>query len=90
MIAVLLVAGLPFLSVNWGTADERVLQEDDPTRVLVETLDAEFASDEASAFPIVAHGDVPRSHRDRGIRDLGVAGRRHHPGRHGNGQLRRR
>ena len=56
VITVLVVAGLPFLGVNWGTADERVLPEDDPNRVLVETLDAEFASDEASAFPIVAPG----------------------------------
>ncbi|MEO1057292.1 MAG: MMPL family transporter [Actinomycetota bacterium] len=54
VIALLLFVGSPFLNVNFGTADERVLPANDPTRQLVETLDEEFASDEASAFPIVA------------------------------------
>ena len=56
VVALLLLVGLPFLNVQFGTSDERVLPPGDPTRELVEILDTEFASDETGAFPIVALG----------------------------------
>ncbi|KAA0233795.1 MAG: MMPL family transporter [Actinobacteria bacterium] len=52
--AMLLLLGLPFLRIEFGTPDQRVLPEDNPSRQAVELAGAEFDSDEANAFPVVA------------------------------------
>ena len=52
--ALLLVLGLPFLRVQFGVPDEKVLPEGNAARVTLETVAAEFGSDDANGFPIVA------------------------------------
>ncbi len=53
-VALLVFVGLPFLNVQFGNPDARVLPEGDPARVAIETLENDFASNEAANFPIVA------------------------------------
>jgi RND superfamily putative drug exporter len=57
-IAVLLAAGLPFLRVEFGVPDDRVLPADDPARAVSRTLRDDFSSAESDAFPIVVVGAV--------------------------------
>lgn len=52
-IAVLVFAGLPFLSVQFGNPDARSLPEGNEARVATERLTTEFSSNEADAFAIV-------------------------------------
>jgi len=54
VIAVLVLLGLPFLHVNFGVPDQRVLPADSPARAVSDRLATEFTSAEASAFPVVA------------------------------------
>ncbi len=68
-IALLLALGLPFLSVEWGTADDRVLPEANEARVASEILRTDFDSAEADAFPIIATGGVT----DRAIVEYATA-----------------
>ena len=58
VVALLLLLGVPFLSVQFGTPDERVMPEGEAARVATERVRAEFSSPEADAFPIVVLGDV--------------------------------
>ena len=51
--ALLLVLGLPFLRVQFGVPDERVLPEGNEARVTLETVATEFGSDDVNGFPIV-------------------------------------
>lgn len=53
-VALLILVGLPFLGVEFGVPDDRVLPEEDPARQVSETLRADFDSSEADAFSIVA------------------------------------
>jgi RND superfamily putative drug exporter len=55
-ITLLVLAGLPFLRVEFGVPDDRVLPEEDPARAVSETLRTEFDSAESDAFSIVATG----------------------------------
>ncbi|MDX2378714.1 MAG: MMPL family transporter, partial [Acidimicrobiia bacterium] len=55
-VILLLVAGLPFLGVEFGVPDDRVLPEGDPAREVSETLRSDFDSAESNAFSIVATG----------------------------------
>lgn len=57
-VTLLVALGLPFLGVQWGTPDDRVLPESSPAREASEVLRSEFTSAEGDAFPIVASGGV--------------------------------
>lgn len=54
--ALLLLAGMPFLQVNFGDIDERVLPEDDPVRVATERLRNDFPAGGSEPFTIVVPG----------------------------------
>ena len=58
VITLLIAAGLPFLRVQFGVPDHRVLPEDSDVRIVAEQLRTDFASNESSAFPVVLLGDV--------------------------------
>jgi RND superfamily putative drug exporter len=58
IITMLIIVGLPFLRVEWGTPDHRVLPEGDPAREAFEVLDEEFDSNEPLAFPVVVIDDT--------------------------------
>ncbi len=60
-VGFLLLLGLPFLRVEWGVPDARVLPESNPARVASEVLSGEFDSAEADAFPVVVTGGVDDS-----------------------------
>jgi RND superfamily putative drug exporter len=53
-IVLLVAAGLPFLGVEFGVPDDRVLPADDPAHLSSDILRDEFTSAESDAFPIVA------------------------------------
>lgn len=57
-IVILVGVGIPFLNVQWGTPDDRVLPETHEVRVASDILRGDFASAETRAFPIVATGNV--------------------------------
>ena len=57
-VTLLVALGLPFLNVEWGTGDDRVLPESAAVREASEVLRSEFTSSEGDAFPIVASGGV--------------------------------
>jgi len=59
VIAVLLLLGLPFLGVEFGLPDDRVLPENAPGRQVSTVLRDEFASNEAAAFGVVVDGLEP-------------------------------
>ena len=65
VVALLVLLGLPFLKVAFGTPDERVLPADDPARVATERLRQEFDSSEADAFPVVIQGTLDDAALDR-------------------------
>ena len=65
VVTLLVVLGLPFLRVAFGTPDERVLPEGSPARTATERLRSEFDSSESDAFPIVIKGTVDDSQVDR-------------------------
>jgi RND superfamily putative drug exporter len=54
----LLALGVPFLGVEFGVPDDRVLPEGDPAREVSDVLRDEFASDESNAFAVVTTGAV--------------------------------
>ncbi len=60
VIAVLLFLGVPFLNIELGLPDDRVLPADAPSRVAADVIRDEFSSNEAGATSIVATdiGDV--------------------------------
>lgn len=57
-VTFLVALGVPFLGVEWGTPDDRVLPESADVRVASDLLRAEFASSEDAGFPVVAVGDT--------------------------------
>jgi RND superfamily putative drug exporter len=57
-ITFLLALGVPFLSVEWGVPDDRVLPASTEVRQQSDILRNEFDSSEADAFAIVATGGV--------------------------------
>jgi RND superfamily putative drug exporter len=59
VIAVLLLLGSPFLGVQFGQPDDRVLPEGARTRQVTDVLRAEFDSNEAQSFGVVAAGSGP-------------------------------
>ena len=61
VIALLVFLGLPFLGVQFGSPDQRVLPAENPARQATDRLGAEYASAEADAFPVVATDTARRS-----------------------------
>jgi RND superfamily putative drug exporter len=58
--AVLLVLGAPFVHLDLGLSDDRVLGQDAPVRVVGDDIRRNFASKEAGALAVVAPGADPR------------------------------
>ncbi len=58
VVSVLVLLGMPFLSVAFGVPDERVLPEDDATRVATERLRSDFDTSEADSLPVVVRGSA--------------------------------
>ncbi len=56
VVAVLLLLGAPFLRVQFGTPDDRVLPESAPSRGVSETLRNEFEGNASESFPVVVEG----------------------------------
>jgi RND superfamily putative drug exporter len=56
VVAVLLLLGAPFLRVQFGTPDDRVLPESAPSRDVSETLRNEFEGNASESFPVVVEG----------------------------------
>ncbi|WP_041939892.1 MULTISPECIES: MMPL family transporter [Frankia] len=62
VVAVLLVLGAPFLHVNFGTPDDRVLQPGSaPSRVVGDALREDFAADLGGAMEVVVRAEGTRS-----------------------------
>ncbi len=60
-VTLLVALGLPFLNVEWGVPDDRVLPESAEVRQQSDILRNEFDSSEGDAFPVVAIGGVDES-----------------------------
>ncbi|MEO3782211.1 MMPL family transporter [Actinocorallia sp. B10E7] len=56
VVALLLVLGAPFLRINWGGVDTRVLPEGTETRAVAEVLEADFQSSAVSPIDVVVKG----------------------------------
>ena len=56
VVAVLLVLGAPFLRVQWGGVDTRVLPEGTESRVVAETLEREFSGGGGETVDVVVSG----------------------------------
>ena len=56
VVAILLLLGAPFLRVQFGTPDDRVLPESAPSRDVSETLRNEFEGNASESFPVVVEG----------------------------------
>ncbi len=54
VVAVLVIVGLPFLGIDLGLPDDRVLPESSPARAAADVIRTEFASNEAGATSVVA------------------------------------
>jgi RND superfamily putative drug exporter len=61
VVALLLVLGAPFLSVNFGLPDDRVLPETATSRQVQYEIRTNFSSEEASALSVVAPDAGPSS-----------------------------
>jgi RND superfamily putative drug exporter len=61
VVAVLLVLGAPFLNVEFGTPDDRVLPKDAPARQVQDDIRTNFTSEEAGALQAVATDVDPRA-----------------------------
>ena len=64
VITFLVLLGLPFLRVAWGTPDHRVLPEGDSVREVSEIIRDDFDSNESAAFPVVVTGGVDDASTD--------------------------
>jgi putative drug exporter of the RND superfamily len=53
VIALLLVLGIPFLSVKWGMPDDRVLPKSTSAHAVGDQLRRDFTDDSATAVPVV-------------------------------------
>ena len=56
VVAVLLLLGSPFLRVQFGTPDDRVLPESAPSREVSAILRTDFEGDASESFPVVVTG----------------------------------
>ncbi|WP_433330498.1 MMPL family transporter [Spirillospora sp. CA-294931] len=63
-LVILAVMFGPFLNVQFGSVDARVLPKESPTRNVVETVKAEFPNGSAEPIDVVVSGDlIPRNWR---------------------------
>ncbi|MFI0374252.1 MMPL family transporter [Actinomadura sp. 1N219] len=70
VLVILGVMFLPFLNVQFGSVDARILPKDSPTRAVVETLRAEFPNGSAEPIDVVVSGDlIPRNWTPKGKGD---------------------
>ncbi|TDE37354.1 MMPL family transporter, partial [Actinomadura sp. 6K520] len=61
VIVILGVMFVPFLNVQFGSVDARVLPKDSPTRAVVETIKENFPNGSAEPIDVVVSGDlIPR------------------------------
>ncbi|MEU8344639.1 MMPL family transporter [Spirillospora sp. NPDC048832] len=61
VLVILGVMFVPFLNVQFGSVDARVLPKDSPTRAVVETVKREFPNGSAEPIDVVVSGDlIPR------------------------------
>ncbi|GGV23077.1 putative conserved membrane protein, MmpL family [Actinomadura cremea] len=58
VLVVLAVMFQPFLNVQFGSIDARVLPKESPTREVVETIKAEFPNGSAEPIDVVVSGDL--------------------------------
>jgi len=56
VIALLLLFGAPFLGVDWGSADDRVLPAEASSRVVSDQIRTNFSTNEAASLSVVAPG----------------------------------
>ncbi|MDQ3533766.1 MAG: MMPL family transporter [Actinomycetota bacterium] len=67
VIALLLVFGAPFLGVDWGSADDRVLPAEASSRVVSDEIRTNFSTNEAASLSVVAPGFGDPSQRTTDI-----------------------
>ncbi|OHV43076.1 hypothetical protein BBK14_10595 [Parafrankia soli] len=60
VVALLLALGAPFLHVEFGTPDDRVLREDASSRAVGDVLRDDFSSNDAGAIVVVLTGPTER------------------------------
>ncbi|MBO2452891.1 MMPL family transporter [Actinomadura barringtoniae] len=64
VIGILGVLFVPFLNVQFGSVDARILPKDSPTRAVVETVKRDFPNGSAEPIDVVISGDlIPRNWR---------------------------
>ncbi|MFA1546605.1 MMPL family transporter [Actinomadura chokoriensis] len=64
VLVILGVMFVPFLNVQFGSVDARVLPKDSPTRAVVETIKKDFPNGSAEPIDVVVSGDlIPRDWR---------------------------
>jgi RND superfamily putative drug exporter len=61
IVALLLVLGAPFLRVNFGLADDRVLPASASSHQVQDAIRTNFSSDELNTMPVVATGVSPEA-----------------------------
>ncbi|TYB49114.1 MMPL family transporter [Actinomadura chibensis] len=70
VLVILAVMFGPFLNVQFGSVDARVLPKDSPTRAVVETVKRDFPNGSAEPIDVVVSGDlIPRNWRPTGKGD---------------------
>jgi putative drug exporter of the RND superfamily len=57
-VALLLVLGIPFLGIQFGNPDARVLPSEDAARIATEKAQNDFGSGTTEAFPVVINGSA--------------------------------
>lgn len=67
VVVILGVMFVPFLNVQFGSVDARVLPKDSPTRAVVETVKRDFPNGSAEPIDVVISGDlIPRDWTPKG------------------------
>ncbi|WP_433870698.1 MMPL family transporter [Saccharopolyspora sp. CA-218241] len=72
IVAVLGVLAAPFFNVQFGTPDERMLPEGDPSRQAIETLRAEFPAMSDNGIQVVLDGTAAPADVQRFTQDVGA------------------
>ncbi|KPM50506.1 membrane protein [Frankia sp. R43] len=72
VIALLLVLGAPFLHVEFGTPDDRVLRADNSSRAVGDVIRGDFSSNDAGAIVVVVTGPAEATGPDE-IADYAAA-----------------
>ncbi len=67
VVVLLVIVGLPFLRIEFGLPDDRVLPPSSPVRQVMDTIRTEFSGEEAGALAVVAAADVDPEARSADI-----------------------